>query len=471
MRFVKLLAAFLLVPFIAHANVTWTTYGNGVLAQFPIYAETGVTCASITNATASLQIGIFTDVSTSITEYTGSNIETVGTASGGLDAYGTGSTSGKVAISPKETSGCYYVLQIPSTWFATANASSIFYYVTDGGTAMMTTTGEINMQSASLDDTGQAVVDTSCSGAAAGSMGGACLLATPTHTAVTVSIPADLDTVAAANLGKNLWSGTLVTLTGQTEFEVTSLPTDADHTGRSLCAVAADFSTSRNAGCATIASMDAGTDVITLDDEMPFPLAEGDYLFVPEQDVRVAAMAANTVTAAAAAPDLATELQSGLATASAVSGVQSDTDNLQTRIPASLVSGRIDASVGAMAANTMTAAAANPDLTTELQTGLATSSALATVATNVDDILVDTATTLPGLVGEVANDAAEAVFDTVIDGLKFECWVATDGAMLSGRSAKSGSTYTYKRHNNAANRAAITVNASNERTTVAITCP
>lgn len=37
--------------------------------------------------------------------------------------------------------------------------------------------------------------------------------------------------------------------------------------------------------------------------------------------------------------------------------VNADTDNIQTRLPASLVSGRIDASVGAMAANTLTATA------------------------------------------------------------------------------------------------------------------
>ena len=43
-----------------------------------------------------------------------------------------------------------------------------------------------------------------------------------------------------------------------------------------------------------------------------------------------------------------------------VAGVQSDTNDIQTRIPAALVAGRIDASVGAMAANVMTAAAVLP---------------------------------------------------------------------------------------------------------------
>jgi hypothetical protein len=64
---------------------------------------------------------------------------------------------------------------------------------------------------------------------------------------------------------------------------------------------------------------------------------------------------------------------------------------LDGRIPAALVSGRMDCSVGAMAANVMTAAAAAADLTTELQSGLATAAALATVDGIVDDILLDTA--------------------------------------------------------------------------------
>ena len=57
---------------------------------------------------------------------------------------------------------------------------------------------------------------------------------------------------------------------------------------------------------------------------------------------------------------------------------------LDGRIPAALVGGRIDASVGAMAANVMTAAAAAADLTTELQSGLATAAALDTVDNFLD---------------------------------------------------------------------------------------
>lgn len=69
-----------------------------------------------------------------------------------------------------------------------------------------------------------------------------------------------------------------------------------------------------------------------------------------------------------------------------------DTNDIQNRLPAALVGGRMDASVGAMAANVMTAAAAAADLTTELQSGLATASALSSVATEVSAILDDTGT-------------------------------------------------------------------------------
>lgn len=71
-------------------------------------------------------------------------------------------------------------------------------------------------------------------------------------------------------------------------------------------------------------------------------------------------------------------------TAQTAGDLIADTNDIQSRLPAALVSGRIDASVGAMAANVMTAAAAASDLTTELQAGLATSADVATVAGYID---------------------------------------------------------------------------------------
>lgn len=55
-----------------------------------------------------------------------------------------------------------------------------------------------------------------------------------------------------------------------------------------------------------------------------------------------------------------------------IAAVQADTDNMQTRIPAALVGGRMDASVGVMAANVITAAATAADFATEVTAGLST---------------------------------------------------------------------------------------------------
>ena len=73
---------------------------------------------------------------------------------------------------------------------------------------------------------------------------------------------------------------------------------------------------------------------------------------------------------------------------------------LDGRIPAALVGGRMDSSTGAMAANVMTAAAAAADLTTELQNGLATAAALDTVDNFLDTEIADIQARLPAaLVG------------------------------------------------------------------------
>lgn len=74
--------------------------------------------------------------------------------------------------------------------------------------------------------------------------------------------------------------------------------------------------------------------------------------------------------------------------------ILADTNDIQTRLPAALVSGRMDSSTGAMAANVLTAAATAADFTTEIQAGLATAAALATAQTDLDNIDAKT-TNLP----------------------------------------------------------------------------
>jgi hypothetical protein len=49
-----------------------------------------------------------------------------------------------------------------------------------------------------------------------------------------------------------------------------------------------------------------------------------------------------------------------------VSNIQTDTDDIQTRLPAALVGGRMDSSVGAMASNVITATALDATAATEI---------------------------------------------------------------------------------------------------------
>lgn len=66
--------------------------------------------------------------------------------------------------------------------------------------------------------------------------------------------------------------------------------------------------------------------------------------------------------------------------------ILADTNDIQTRLPAALVSGRMDSSVGAMAANTLTASALATDAVTEIQSGLATQASVDVIDGNVDTI-------------------------------------------------------------------------------------
>lgn len=116
----------------------------------------------------------------------------------------------------------------------------------------------------------------------------------------------------------------------------------------------------REVGGTTQTAGDIMADTNDIQSRLPAALVSG------RMDSSVGAMAANTMTAAAAAADLTTELQSGLATSAEVAGVQSDTNDIQTRLPAALVGGRMDSSVGAIAANAITAAATAADFGTEV---------------------------------------------------------------------------------------------------------
>lgn len=115
-------------------------------------------------------------------------------------------------------------------------------------------------------------------------------------------------------------------------------------------------------------------------------------------------------------------LDTGTTLQGELDGIQADTEDIQGRLPAALVSGRIDASVGAMAANVMTAAAAAADLTTELQTGLATAASIAAL-----------------------NNLSAAQVNAEVDTALSDCGItAADGVdRIAGKSLRDGGTGGY----------------------------
>lgn len=121
--------------------------------------------------------------------------------------------------------------------------------------------------------------------------------------------------------------------------------------------------------------------------------------------------------------------------------IETDTQDIQARLPAALVSGRIDASVGAMAAGVVTAAAIATDAidsdaiaasaVTEIQSGLATAAAVAalpTAATNADAVWDEDATAhqTQGTFGQAIGDPV-ADTNTIYKAVVTDATAATVG--------------------------------------------
>ncbi len=203
-------------------------------------------------------------------------------------------------------------------------------------------------------------------------------------------------------------------------------------------ALKADAVTEIQSGLATSTALAAvQTDTDDIQTRLPAALVGGRI------DASVGAMAANVVTAAAIATDAidadslkadaVTEIQSGLATSAALTTAQTDLDDIQTRLPAALVSGRIDASVGAMAANTLTASALATDAVTEIQSGLATSAALTTVGGYID-------TEITTLLDQTTSGAiADAVWNAVAASFNSEATMG-EAAQAEGGGGGGGSS-------------------------------
>lgn len=172
--------------------------------------------------------------------------------------------------------------------------------------------------------------------------------------------------------------------------------------------------------------------------------------------------------------------------------IQGDTNDIQARLPAALISGRIDASVGDMAADVITAAAIAPDAigsselaasaVTEIQSGLSTLTA-AQVNTEVDQALADydpptKAEMDAGFTAlhDISPAEVLAQVDTALDTAIAEptapfTWAQASirkilgwiGALSRNRMTQTGSTTTLRNDANSANIATFAV--SDDETT------
>jgi len=149
--------------------------------------------------------------------------------------------------------------------------------------------------------------------------------------------------------------------------------------------------------------------------------------------------------------------------ATAVAGVQADTDDIQTRLPAALVSGRIDASVGAMAANTLTATAIAADAITaaKIANGAIDAATFAAGAIDAAALATDAVAEIANGLLDLANGADTSL--TVRGALR-----GFAAAMLGKASGLGTATAIYRDTNDTANRITATVDADGNRTSVTL---
>lgn len=126
--------------------------------------------------------------------------------------------------------------------------------------------------------------------------------------------------------------------------------------------------------------------------------------------------------------------------------IETDTQDIQSRLPAALVGGRMDSSTGAMAANVINAAATAADFTTEVTAGLAQEATLTTIAgyldTEIAAILEDTGTTLPATLATLATQASVNAIDDFLDTEVAAILAAVDTEVAAIKTKTDSLTFT-----------------------------
>jgi hypothetical protein len=162
-----------------------------------------------------------------------------------------------------------------------------------------------------------------------------------------------------------------------------------------------------------------------------------------------------------------------------VDGIQADTEDIQTRLPAALVSGRIDASVGAMAADVVTAAAIAADAigaselaasaVTEIQAGLSTldaagvRSAVGLASANLDTQLDALPTASENAIALL--DTASGIETSITPRQAIRLILAASAGKLSGAAT---STVIIRNVGDTKDRVTATVDADGNRSAVTV---
>lgn len=154
-----------------------------------------------------------------------------------------------------------------------------------------------------------------------------------------------------------------------------------------------------------------------------------------------------------------------------LSGVQNDTNDIQTRLPAALVGGRMDADVGAMQANVLTATAIAADAITDAK--VASDVTIASVTGAVGSVAAGGITASSIATGAIdadslAADAVDEIWDEVADGAitarqVLKAVLAWIGGLTSGGGTTS---IQFKRQDDTTNAISMTTDADGDRSAV-----
>jgi hypothetical protein len=208
-----------------------------------------------------------------------------------------------------------------------------------------------------------------------------------------------------------------------------SVPVDASSISTAVWSEALPGAFGANTAGERVATID-DTVGVNLDAAVSTRAVPGDEMDLVAGAVDAAAIATNAIDADALAADAVAEIQSGLATSASVAAVQADTDDIQTRLPASLNAGRMRSHVEALDAGTITAAviaadavdasALAADAVTEIQSGLATLANQTTILAGLVAINADTddiQTRLPASLNAGRMRAHVEAIDTTVSDL------------------------------------------------------